>query len=704
MVFERFVSLIVLAAGLTLFQGSALAKAKPDVPSPPSAAEVAYGPVPSWVISPPQSTSTPAAVNAPYRVDHFDMQVHRTPQGVERYTDLKITILSAQALSIGRLSAQWSPSSGTAMIHAVKILRDGQEIDVLQNSHFTVIQREENLEASMLTGNLTAMLQVPGLRVGDTLIYTATTRSNDVVFGDHAYGIEAMILSEGPGAFRLRLDWPSGRPLHWQVSPDLKDASKVDAKGNGVTMELRDPNAIKLTTGAPPRLGVRRIVEYSDFAAWKDLSAAWYALFDHAARLDAQSPLRAEIARIAAASSDAKLRTGEALALVQGKLRYVYVGLEGGNFRPVNADLAWQNRFGDCKAKSAMLLGILRELGIDAEVIAVSSGGGDGLADRLASPVVFDHVLVRVSIGGKSYMIDGTENSNGNLDLVDAPAYRFVLPLRPEGADLERQNVAPPRRPQLIQTLEVDAQGGIVGNLPMVAHDYLIGASGIASYAALAALTPEQADRALRQYWAGQRGWITPDSVSWTWDAPRMTIKLDLHGKGAFDDAEGSPGSRNFNIPSAGFYPPPERKRAKEEDQAAPWLLDFPTYNCRVTNVNLPKSPAKHGWDYISHRMERQLGGIHYFRRGDLRDGILRTVMARKTYLTELSAAEVARVNARISGFDNAISRAFERGVVGNLGVPRRDDTLLPVIGDVDWAALITPCSVQELPGSGPEE
>src|SRR3546814_6282045 len=76
---------------------------------------------------------------------------------------------------------------------------------------------------------------------------------------------------------------------------------------------------------------------------------------------------------------------------------------------PATAEETWQRRYGDCKGKTALLLALLARLGIEAEaVLANNSGGDDGLDERLPNPGMFDHVLVRARIDGKTYWLDGT--------------------------------------------------------------------------------------------------------------------------------------------------------------------------------------------------------------------------------------------------------------------------------------------------------
>lgn len=102
--------------------------------------------------------------------------------------------------------------------------------------------------------------------------------------------------------------------------------------------------------------------------------------------------------------------------MVREQVRYIYVGIAGGNLTPATADETWQRRYGDCKGKTTLLLALLNELGIDAEAVLVNNSGiDDGFNQRLPSPGLFDHVLVRAKIDGREYWMDGTRRQSPGL-------------------------------------------------------------------------------------------------------------------------------------------------------------------------------------------------------------------------------------------------------------------------------------------------
>ena len=92
-------------------------------------------------------------------------------------------------------------------------------------------------------------------------------------------------------------------------------------------------------------------VQLSEYRNWAEISADLAPHFERAQTLAADSPLRQQIARIAAATSDRRARTMAALRFVQDEIRYFAVTIGDGNYVPATADQTWSRRYGDCKGK-----------------------------------------------------------------------------------------------------------------------------------------------------------------------------------------------------------------------------------------------------------------------------------------------------------------------------------------------------------------
>ena len=623
--------------------------------------EVQYGPPPSWVMPSPTPTNTAPPQGAPVQLVYADSQARFGPDNQESYTAYRIKLLTPEGLAAGNLTASWNPSTDDIFIHELKIIRAGQVIDVLKTNKFQVIQRENNLAYDMLDGDLTATLQTPGLQIGDEIEFSATIRRHDAIFGNRAYGFGQLPFMGAVGAYRIYFTWPSSKNIRWNPTPDLGALAIRDVQGRReLTYEVRDPNSSVLIDGAPNRLNLRRAVEYSEFANWGELSSALWPMFDKAAVLRPGSPIREEAAKIAGSTPDPTARAEAALRLVQDQIRYVYVGLDGGNYRPSTADETWERRFGDCKAKTVLLLALLRELGIPGEAVLVNSNGGDGADQRLPTPAAFDHVLVRATIDGKAYWLDGTRIGDRRLAALPAPTSLWGLPIRQGAVDLEPIPIQPPTIPQFSVLMDIDARGGFDVAAKVKAEEIWRGVAAVQLRSRLASMSHEDSDRALQAYWREQAPWVDASGVSWRYDDTQNSLLVTLAGEGKPDWDGDDEDGRDLVVYGAGFNPPAEFRRPKEQDQAAPWLTDFPTYRRWTTLIRLPPATRKWRWDYGAAPVRSHLGGVSYWRDSDLSGGVLRTTMSRRVFKLEITAAEAQAVNDGLKTFDNKMSRVFQ--------------------------------------------
>ncbi len=660
--------------------------------------EVQYSPPPTWVTPPPRPTEAVAHDGAAVRVIYQDMQTRLGESADEIYISYRLKLLKPEALSLGNVRGIWNPSTDDFIVHELQLIRGGQVIDVLANSRFDIIQRENHLEYSVFDGQLTATLQVPGLQVGDEIAFSATTRRHDATLGNRSSGMVQLPWTGTVGTFRARVVWPAAKMVRWHASPDLGPIDpRVDGGLRELKIEIKDPKSVLPTEGAPARFNVRRRIEYSGFASWSDLSNAVWPVLDQATRVSPGSELRAEIDRIALSTPDPVKRIEAALALVQDRIRYVFVGLNGGNIRPAAAEDTWSRRFGDCKAKSALLVAMLRELGVASEAVLVNTSGGDGTDELLPTPAAFDHMVVRATVSGASYWLDGTRLGDRHLDLLPAPAFRWALPLRAGAVALEPVPVQPPKSPQLISVLDIDAGAGFDAPAQVSARNILRGADVFPLRRQLSALQPEDVTRFLKFWWRRQLpNWVEViEKVDWRYEESRDALQLSMSGQGkpdwTGDDEEG----RTLGIPGAGFNPPEELRRPAEQDQTAPWVTDFPTYKCWVTTIKLPAADAKWHWDYSADPVDERLGGVAYWREAYLKGGVMRTIMSRRVELPEITRAMAEDLNTRLTGFDNHVSQVFQRlnaDAVAPASQPAR-------LGDwagataADWMDAATPCA-----------
>lgn len=679
----------VLAAVFCAAAGDAVAGSK----------ELHYGPAAGWVLPPPAPTDTPAAAGVPVRVVYSDIQVRLSPEADETYWTQRVRILTPEGLALGNLAITWNPGAEAVTVHSLKIVRGEQVTDMLAAARFQIIQREDNLAYAMLDGKLTATLQAPGLQVGDELEFAITTRRRDPTFGDRSTGHLQLPIATVPGAHRVRVTWPKTRSVNWQVTPDLPPPAPVLKDGEYVlAYELRDPGTSVMTEGAPARFNARRLIEYSALSDWNDISRVLWPLYEKAASLATNSPVRQEAARIAAASTDPLDRAQAALTLVQEQIRYVYVGLDDGNYRPESADDTWNRRFGDCKAKTVLLVALLRELGIKAEPVLVHSGGGDGMDQRLPNPGLFDHVIVKALINGTMYWLDGARLGDRNLKVLPPPTYRWTLPLRRGNAALESISPDAPLLPNHIDVLDVDASAGF--HAPArVRAEHVYRGDGVAQLrASLSAMAPEDAQRSQDATWRAALTWVEPSTVSWRYDEEKGVIVMSMTGEGKPEWSGSQAEGYSLDIYKGGFVPPTPLRRPRDQDQTAPWSTNFPSFTCWSTTIRLPAGTAGWRWTHNALPMNLKVGGIAYWRRISLEDNVLRMVASKRTYLPELSPAQAQELNDAIPTFNKYVSSVYQIEAptrAANTVSAARPAAAPP---PVDWSGAGVPCMASDEP------
>jgi tetratricopeptide (TPR) repeat protein len=400
------------------------------------------GPVPAWV----RPAADPVIGNLPKSGNVFplfDEQVMLDGDLVTGYFDTALLITSPEVLNrAGTIAYPWQPDHGDITFHRIEILRGDQRIDALKDgSDITVLRREAGLERKMVDGRLTAVRHLEGLQVGDVLRVTLSITQRDAVLRGGVQ--DSLILLPQPvqlGFGRARLVWAEGRDITWKtLMPGV--VASVQSIENGRKELLVSMPVAKLPEmpkNYPARFEPLPMIMFSSFRDWSEVKAVMGPLYDPSNTIAAGSDLAGRVDAIAARSSDPVRRMADALQLVQEEVRYQLVALGPGNYVPQTPADTWAKRYGDCKAKTLLLLAILNRLGIQAEPVLANARRGDAVRTMPPSPMAFDHVFVRAAVGGESYWLDGTMLGSRIDDIHDVPNYGTVLPLlSPEGGLLD---------------------------------------------------------------------------------------------------------------------------------------------------------------------------------------------------------------------------------------------------------------------------
>ncbi|MDB5694209.1 MAG: tetratricopeptide repeat protein, partial [Alphaproteobacteria bacterium] len=607
----------------------------------------------------------PALKDKPLQSLLLSTQSRYLKDGTREYSIEAATLIqTTQGLSaLGNVIIPWQPQISELVVHKVRILRDGKEIDLLKGGQpFIVLRRENNLESAMLDGVLTAVMQPEGLGVGDVLDFSWTVRIKPQGVPFRPENLTALVHGYSIRHVRYRELWQEGLPIRWAATDAIgKPKVTKTAWGTELVLDRSDAEGPELPTSAPARFGAPARLEISGYADWNEIGRLMAAFYESAARLGPDSPLKAEIDRIAALGPDPKKRTMAALRLVQDRVRYFALAIGDGGYVPEKADRTWSRKYGDCKGKTVLLLALLKDLGVEAEPVLVSSESGDLIGARLPQVAAFNHVIVRARIDGRSYWLDGTRLGDRDIDMLGSSPFFWGLPVRAAGAPLEALPMMPPARPLTDASVIYDASKGFEAPVPISGQIVFRGDLAQALRLTVSQNGTDGIKDQVASWIPGPAATDNIEKVDVRTDDDAGTATVIFSGKLRMDwpRAPGTDALR-FRLQDGTIQWKADFSRP-DKFKDVPFSLEFPAYLSATETIILPRGGQ--GFALDGHDLVRDVAGAHIERRLTLANG---RAVARSTFRIlqrELPAKEAAAAGAILDQVN--ADRAYVRSPAG---------------------------------------
>lgn len=422
------------------------------------------GPAPAWVLAPQSLDSLPPLSTTGAEGVHYlslDQQVRVLASSFSRYRHVALRATHASGLgTVSHVEVQFNPEYQRLTLHHVTVRRGAQSIAKLRASAVQVLQRERELEYSILDGTKSANLFLDDVRVGDIVEYAYTLEGGNPVFGNMRFGRFDQQWAVPVERLRYRLLWPSDRPLQLRANngasaPELFSRNGMEER----IWQRQGVPGLKLEADVPAWYDPYPSVDWSEFESWGAVGRWALPLYP------LQTPLGAELTRvrdsIMAQHARVEARVAAVLRLVQTEVRYLGVEVGVNSHAPQRPELVYRRRFGDCKDKALLMSTLLHSMGIEARPALVHSREGRSLDRMLASPAQFDHVVVRVRLEGRSYWLDPTRSTQyGPLKQIYQPDYGQALVVHPETVALEAMTPAQTQLNKREIAVFIDGQGG----------------------------------------------------------------------------------------------------------------------------------------------------------------------------------------------------------------------------------------------------
>jgi TPR repeat protein/transglutaminase-like putative cysteine protease len=321
-----------------------------------------------------------------------------------------IQVNERSALSaIGQLSIEYFPAWQKLVLHRVAIMREQQVIDRTKEVSVRLLQREASMEQGVFGGATSAQFLLDDVRLGDTVSLIYSIGGENPVFGNkwaRSFTWDSSYYTEQR---KLIVSHPKKRPLYWRQLGDYHKESiesKIESAGEieRFTFEGKAIEAVDFEPSTPSDFLPVRTLQFSEYANWQEV-ALW------ANNLFPKTAANVEVSKLAKTfgqHSGDLAKASAALKWVQEQVRYFSLSIGENSHRPASPETVLKRRYGDCKDKSYLLIALLRELGIKASPVLLSAEMKHLASKTQASPGVFDHVIVQISIGSELFYVDPT--------------------------------------------------------------------------------------------------------------------------------------------------------------------------------------------------------------------------------------------------------------------------------------------------------
>ncbi len=427
-------ALMLSAAGYNSAAHSAAAEQNAAVEHTQDGVRFETGPEPDFVIRrelPAQwDPQAPGADDRRWRQWRYEVQADRRRGRDIVHYELAYQPRTPSLISeAGKIQVDFNPGFQTLRIHRVELMRDGIWQNRLVPEKISLARREEDFEQDQTNGGVTALIVLEDVRIDDIVrVAYSISGSNPILAGQTSdrtiLGWRNPMLESGlrvlydPGAeFSVHRENTEAKPTV-RRSADALEVSVRAERSPTVLDEERYPAWYQ----PYPMVSIAQKRRWSDVVAWAlPLYPKQSQPFD--------ADLEGKLAQWRTLPND-HARFTAALRTVQNDVRYFGVEIGENTHRPNPPAQVWRNRYGDCKDKVWLLVTLLERMGIEAVPALVSVGRGRAIADFVPSASVFDHVIVRVKIGGETIWADPTiSQQGGDPRKVDLAEYGMALPI-----------------------------------------------------------------------------------------------------------------------------------------------------------------------------------------------------------------------------------------------------------------------------------
>jgi len=225
---------------------------------------------------------------------------------------------------------------------------------------------------------------------------------------------------------RCVISVPEGRSLRTKIvngayntfGYDLAPRVEEEAGRRKYYMEFRDVPQIIPEAEMPPPSQVNPYILFSTYPDWEEIYRWWRGLYLD--KLAANAAIKEKVAALTKGMKTPQEKVRAIYNFCAEEIRYVAVAYGDAGYEPHQAAEIFANKYGDCKDQAVLLIAMLKEAGIEAYPVLISTW--DSITTETDMPaLLFNHAIAALPLDGALVFMDPTGSvvSFGDLPIMD---------------------------------------------------------------------------------------------------------------------------------------------------------------------------------------------------------------------------------------------------------------------------------------------
>ena len=369
--------------------------------------------------------------------------VRTTHESVENYVCMVYTLHETANFEAASVKEYILEESETLFIHRLSVIRNGELIDKMKDMDVKVLDHEDGSGNGVFNKLKKVNISVKDLRIGDILVQEDTRKMNytdrDFMrkeYFKYVYSSPDSYWSYGHFEFTFindrnqdisykRCYFKDGKTPENNVLKPCETFSIVEKNYNNLVDKDRE---------------VYPFIDFASAANWETLSSFIAPYYEDELQRFSLQEIAPDFWKSLHQITDKEQQIRYAIEYVQNHIKYIFdVNIMNGH-RPQDAKTTFENKQGDCKAKSLLLKVILDEINVDSDIVLVNYRSDVFVNDYLPSLFSFNHVILKVNHLDEEYFVDATLRDDcGTLENRGRVSFLNYLPIKNQQTLLKRK-------------------------------------------------------------------------------------------------------------------------------------------------------------------------------------------------------------------------------------------------------------------------